>query len=191
MSNLGSNILLSGSTENDGKSAVLSWNAYKNFSKGIANYQIYRDSVLIANVNAPETNYTDNLSEILGQDFSGKLVYMVRAVENGELNYSNSNLCEVLVKSDIWVPNAFTPNGDGKNDEFKPYLSFFPNNYLMLIYDRSGIVIFSSESPDKGWDGRIGGNNPVPEGVYVYHIQFSSFNGQKGNKTGHVSVFYP
>jgi gliding motility-associated-like protein len=191
VSNPGSNILLSGRTENDGKSVVLSWNPYHHFSSGTALYQVYRDSTIIATLSAMDTSYTDNLSEISGQNFSGKIIYRVIAIENGELNSSNSNFCELLVKSDIWVPNAFTPNGDGKNDEFNPYLSFYPDEYLMLIYDRSGIVIFSSESPDFGWDGRISGNKLVPEGVYVYHIQYSSFNGQKGNKTGHVSVFYP
>lgn len=192
-SNLGSNILLTGS--NNGGANVLEWNAYKDFPLGTYDYEIYRidtsgNTQLITALSNQET-YTDDLSLIYGQDYPGKVGYRVRAVENGSQNYAFSNICEIKVKSEIWMPNAFTPNADGKNDLFAPRLNFLPEDYLMLVYDRAGTVIFSSKSPEIGWDGRIGSNQPAPEGVYVYHIRFSSFNGQKYSKTGSVTVFYP
>jgi gliding motility-associated-like protein len=66
---------------------------------------------------------------------------------------------------------------------------FRMKNYLFLIYNRYGIVIFKSESPDKGWDGKINGKNMAPEGVYTYHIQYTSFTGQKkGYKTWYGDI---
>jgi len=192
-SNLGTNILLEG--DNFENSNFLKWSSYKDFPGGFGFYEVYRSDTtgslqLIGTTNGL-TTFADDLSSIAGQNFSGKLIYQVRAVENGGLNYSFSNLCDIKIKSEIWMPNAFTPNGDGNNDVFAPRLSFVPDDFLMLIYDRSGIGVFRSENAGIGWDGRINGNNFAPEGVYTYHVQFSSLNGQKGSKTGHVTVFYP
>jgi gliding motility-associated-like protein len=192
-SNLATNILLEG--QNDGESNILHWNSYRNFPLGLSGYEIYRldtaASAELIGTTAGQCTFTDNLTSIYGQNFSGKINYLIKAIENGGANYSFSNYCPVNAKSEIWMPNAFTPNGDGKNDVLMPRLNFIPENYLMLIYDRFGIVAFTSKSPDIGWDGRIGGGKFAPEGVYVVHIQYSSFNGQKINKTESVSVFYP
>jgi gliding motility-associated-like protein len=195
-SNLGSNILLLGSHKNDGKTNILTWNPYRDFPLGTAFYEIYRlnnagDDSLIGTVNADEISYTDDLAAIYGQDYPGKLAYRIKAVENSSSNYSLSNFCEIEVRSDIWVPNAFTPNNDGTNDIFAPCFYFIPEEYLMLIYDRYGTVVFTSKNPGLGWNGRINGNNFAPEGVYIYHVQYSSYNGQKNSQTGHVTVFYP
>ena len=195
--NLGTNILLLGyDTLIDKKQYnLLEWNPYNNFPLGTDSYDIYRldtagNEVLISIVYAQNT-YTDDLSNVQGQNYSGNITYQVKAVEYGEGNVAFSNFCEIKVKSDVWMPNAFTPNGDGMNDIFIPRLSFIPDEFNMQIYDRYGIVIFSSGNPEIGWDGRINGKNFAPEGVYIYHIQFSSFNGQSLSKTGHVTVFYP
>jgi len=192
-SNLGVNMLLQG--ENSEETVYLEWNIYQEFPQGIEKYEVYRldtagNSVLLGSV-INQNSYIDNLSSIYGQNYSGKIVYRIVAYEKNSGNYSISNLCEIKIKSEIWTPNAFTPNGDGKNDFFAPVLSVIPDDFLMLIYDRFGIVVFRSENPDYGWDGRINGNNLAQEGVYIYHVQISSFNGQRLNKTGHITVFYP
>jgi gliding motility-associated-like protein len=89
------------------------------------------------------------------------------------------------------VPTAFTPNDDGKNDRFRPIFTLFPEKYLMVIYDRYGIVVFQTKNPEVGWDGRINGGEMAIEGVYVYHIQYTSFTGTSAEKTGHLTLFYP
>ncbi len=192
-SNLGTSILLVGN--NDKESNVLEWNSYRDFPLGTGSYEVYRidtagSSILIGNVTSPQ-NFTDDLPSLYGQDFTGKIIYQVKAVENGGNNFSFSNFLEINVKTEIWVPNAFTPNGDGRNDVFAPRLNFIPREYLLIIFDRSGLEVFSSKNADIGWDGRVNGNNFAPEGVYIYHVQYSSFNGIKANKTGNVTVFYP
>jgi gliding motility-associated-like protein len=67
---------------------------------------------------------------------------------------------------DIYVPNAFSPNGDGRNDVFYVYAVGFSLNYLK-IFDRWGNIVFSTPSPAKGWDGNFNGK-PVDPGVFVW-----------------------
>lgn len=73
----------------------------------------------------------------------------------------------------FFVPNAFTPNGDGRNDVFKPALLGIVVSYRFSIYNRWGQRIFETADPQKGWDGLQGGkpqfNN---EFVWVCAFQF-------------------
>ncbi|MFT5970059.1 MAG: gliding motility-associated-like protein [Flavobacteriales bacterium] len=74
----------------------------------------------------------------------------------------------------FYIPNTFTPNGDGLNEVFKPVVSNLLE-YELVIYDRWGKVIFESDQFKNGWDGFfIGTNNPVPQGVYPYQLYYQS-----------------
>jgi gliding motility-associated-like protein len=86
-----------------------------------------------------------------------------------------SNTCEYtdslnvrVTESYIEAPNAFTPNGDGINDEWRvAYKSI--ERYQCIIQNRWGRTVFKSDDPGKGWDGTIGGK-PAAEGTYYYVI---------------------
>ncbi len=95
----------------------------------------------------------------------------------------------VEISEDIYFPNAFTPNGDGLNDEFKPVGNVnILSKYELLIYDRWGNKVFESKDPNIGWNG-INGNIKYPEGNYVFKVFYDleidghSFPGKikKGN----------
>ena len=91
----------------------------------------------------------------------------------------------------LYVPNAFTPNGDGKNDEFLPQGSTLDeDSYQLDIFDRWGKIIFRTSQWGRGWDGRVegGGPQPVQIGVYVWKILVKDYTGQEHALTGHVSV---
>jgi gliding motility-associated-like protein len=78
----------------------------------------------------------------------------------------------VLVKvvTEIYVPNAFTPNGDGKNDTWGiPALALYPAA-IVTIYNRYGQIIFLSQGYGKPWDGAFQGK-PQPIGAYIYTIK--------------------
>ena len=75
------------------------------------------------------------------------------------------------------VPSAFTPNGDGKNDVFKPLSIDAPVKYAMHIYNRWGELVFESNNIATGWDGNFKGK-PQPSGTFIYYIQYT-FTGQK------------
>src|SRR4029077_637179 len=70
----------------------------------------------------------------------------------------------------LYIPNAFSPNGDGTNDIFTAKGDYVCG-FQMYIFDRWGMQIFYTEDINKGWNGTInGGNNLVQEDTYVYLI---------------------
>ena len=73
--------------------------------------------------------------------------------------------------SDLIFPNAFSPNGDGLNDFFRPK-GARPENFLMVIYDRWGQLVFQGRDINSGWDGRVN-NQEYPPGTYTYFVTFS------------------
>jgi gliding motility-associated-like protein len=89
-----------------------------------------------------------------------------------------------------FVPNAFTPNGDGINDFFLPLGNVIrPERYDLAIFDRWGQQIFQTLDPSIGWDGTSGGV-PVPDGVYVYRaFVVDDIKGERYELFGHVTLF--
>ncbi|MBP6873028.1 MAG: gliding motility-associated C-terminal domain-containing protein [Bacteroidales bacterium] len=88
---------------------------------------------------------------------------------------------EEIPETHLFIPNAFTPDGDGVNDTF---LALYSGNdishFTMDVYDRWGGRIFRSENILVGWDGKKNGKE-CPGGVYVYKIVFS-VDGIPGNQ---------
>jgi gliding motility-associated-like protein len=87
----------------------------------------------------------------------------------------------------FYIPNAFTPDGDGRNDVFKPVLTnpaFTIYSLQFTIYDRWGGEVFTSHDIGQGWDGTKNGK-PCPEGAYVYRITFNveGIPGAEGEQT--------
>jgi gliding motility-associated-like protein len=72
----------------------------------------------------------------------------------------------------LYVPNAFTPNGDGHNDIFKVHYHTLPDRFVMHIYNRNGAEIFYSSNADQGWDGSDNGSKQ-PSGSYVWVIEYN------------------
>ena len=90
---------------------------------------------------------------------------------------SNSHDCQLdsveflisVSESMLTVPNVFTPNGDGMNDEFRVvYRSI--KEFHCWVYNRWGHKVYEWTDPAKGWDGTIGGK-PAAEGAYYYVIR--------------------
>ncbi|MBK7887186.1 MAG: gliding motility-associated C-terminal domain-containing protein [Bacteroidetes bacterium] len=74
----------------------------------------------------------------------------------------------------VFVPNAFTPDDDGLNDIFRPYV----NNVLLYnfrVINRRGQIIFYSENPSEGWDGTYDGQDS-PIGVYVFRVNYEGLD---------------
>lgn len=111
-------------------------------------------------------------------------------------NYNNcvDTICHDVTIDDVlepYVPNAFTPNGDGHNDVF-----FMSTNirvitdFEMLIYDRWGGLIFRTTDPYQPWLGSRGNSGPIlPTGVYAYRIRYEIERTQtKRELMGHVTL---
>lgn len=86
----------------------------------------------------------------------------------------------------IYIPNAFTPNGDGLNDYFKP-IGHGIKSCKMAIYNRWGEEIFVSNSMSEGWNGSFKGEMQPPD-VFVYTVQAVGFSGQTYYLTGTVTL---
>ena len=99
-----------------------------------------------------------------------------------------SVLITVIPDVIIYVPNAFTPNDDGINDIWLPIIS---NNgdafYEVLVYSRWGELIFRSNDPNVGWNGKHNGKL-VEAGVFTYKITYGDYFNKKYQKTGTVTV---
>lgn len=76
----------------------------------------------------------------------------------------------VLKEPVLFLPNAFTPNGDGKNDSFGP-IGKVPDAFSMQIFNRFGELVFKSNSVENRWDGRLRGSLQ-PSGTFTYSIQY-------------------
>lgn len=74
---------------------------------------------------------------------------------------------------EIFIPNAFTPNGDGLNDYFMAEGKNI-DSFRMKIYNKWGEMIFESENIYQGWNGQYE-NRPCPQGTYIYTIQYTGF----------------
>lgn len=86
----------------------------------------------------------------------------------------------------LWVPTGFTPNGDGLNDIFL-IGGIEIVEFDISIFDRWGRLIFSSNSMDKGWDGRAM-NEDAPEGAYAFKINAVNNQGKKIARAGTVTL---
>lgn len=89
----------------------------------------------------------------------------------------------------VYFPSAFTINGDGLNDEFKPNPCIV-SDYRIIIYDRWGEIVFISTDITKGWDGTYRGENAM-EGAYNFTANFVDGNGNRKTSNGVVMLLRP
>lgn len=93
----------------------------------------------------------------------------------------------VFVKADINVPNAFTPNRDGRNDKFKMIAVGIRELKYFRIYNRWGQLVFSAQSLSDGWDGTVNGS-VQQTGTYVWNAEVLDYNGNVIRKSGTVTL---
>ena len=100
---------------------------------------------------------------------------------NNQCGTDTGSIMLKVTSCDIFIPNAFTPNGDGINDVFQ-IKGEGVSQFLLIVYDRWGNKVFESKDINEQW---LGINNN--EGVYVYRLEISFLNAnsfvQKGNVT--------
>lgn len=198
-SNIASNIRLQ-AVHNNGTNS-LSWNPYETWLGDVQYYQVFRISddnrpVLIATTDKNTLSIQDNPNQDLLPDQSGLFCYYIFAVEGDSNPYGlhsqsfSNQVCEIS-DPEVYIPNAFTPDGDGINDEFLTFFTYLPKTYQMVIYDRWRNIVFESRDPQKHWDGTIKGGRKAPEGIYTYVLIAETQSGRKIQRTGQVALIYP
>lgn len=124
----------------------------------------------------------------VSHQFSSPGRYKVLAVIHTEYfddtiaRYIDVMMCDSVTGDAIcktYAANAFTPNNDGQNDEFKPVLTCPTDYYRYSVYDRWGERIFYTEDPMARWNGTYK-DKPCQLGVYYYVLNYKFINGQSG-----------
>jgi gliding motility-associated-like protein len=86
---------------------------------------------------------------------------------------------------DIYLPNAFSPNGDGINDIFRPVCVGISTFKYFRVFSRYGELVYETKQAGPGWDGNIG-SRPAPMGTYVWEASGIDYNKKAINKKGTV-----
>ncbi len=118
--------------------------------------------------------------------------YNVRLITESRESCRDTVYGTIRIKGEfaIYIPNAFTPNGDGVNDTFGP-LSIGVKEMEMEIYNRWGQKIFQSSKLNASWSGKNSeGGTLNQEGVYLYKITVLNLDGNRLNYTGRISLIY-
>lgn len=116
---------------------------------------------------------------------TGSTNQIIKVWELGTYTATISNGCvEImetieLIQSDaccpVFMPDAFTPNGDTYNDTYQAFTSCTLNDFELVIFDRWGTVIFRSTDQNQGWDGTYNGKS-LSTGVFVYKVSYNDGN---------------
>jgi gliding motility-associated-like protein len=118
-------------------------------------------------------------------------IYNVNLVATSDRGCRDTAMVPIEIRPDfaIYIPNTFSPDGNGVNDMFFPLgVGINEDNYRLDIYDRWGENIFTSNNFRKGWDGTVKGGKLAPQGVYVYKLMVFDLQGNKHPFVGHVTV---
>lgn len=122
--------------------------------------------------------------------FSQPGTYYVTLTTNNDYGCNGTVTDSVIIEPEftIWIPSAFTPNGDGKNDYFTAK-GIGIAQFSMMIFDRWGNQIFTTNDISRGWDGRANGGNSIAlEDVYVYKIQVTDIFNEQHAYIGSVTL---
>jgi gliding motility-associated-like protein len=113
--------------------------------------------------------------------------YTVTATTSAGCSGTASVTLKVYKGPDIYLPTGFTPNGDGKNDRFHPLTIGIKKINYFRVFNRWGQIVFSSASPNEGWDGKLNGSEQ-PTGVYVWMVQGITRDNRVITKKGTVML---
>lgn len=135
-------------------------------------WEIYQSSTMIAHRMDESTRYTfmdPGIYKIKGRVYSMQCPCVTEDDCVADSSLFSGEVQVTVDDSDLRVPNVFTPNGDGVNDEFRvAYRSL--REFHCWVYNRWGHLVYSWDDPAKGWDGTINGR-PAAEGAYFYVIR--------------------
>jgi gliding motility-associated-like protein len=125
----------------------------------------------------------DISKEIIANSF-GDYYLTVTDLNNCKGKDSISVLPKICPNS-FFIPNAFSPDGNGKNDLFKPIIRGDVSTYDFKIYNRYGSTVFSSNNPNLGWNGNIDGVKQI-KGVFIWTCSYKFIDNIPRSEKGTV-----
>lgn len=112
-------------------------------------------------------------------------VTSAKSQDNNENSYEEPETPADIYQ--LFIPNAFTPNGDGINDLFKVEADFTPLSFEIAIYSRRGELVFLNKDIKLGWDGAFRGKE-LPGEIYNYVVKFTDPDGKQSIRRGQVTL---
>jgi len=197
-------------TDNNGCPGVLTQTAYiEVFENPTANFSyapldvtlfdplVYFTDLSLFNIASWQWNFANLGTSALqhpnftfpGEDTASYPVTLLVTNDDGCTD-SITKLVKINGETGVFVPNAFTPDGDNLNEFFAPKgFGVSPEGYAFLIFDRWGELIFESYNPFDGWNGTYKGN-VVQNGTYIWKLNYKDTNGKTLQNIGKVTIIY-
>ena len=176
-------IFLTG-TLGDNNIITLAWNAFTGWQNGVDHYVVEKfneQGQLLQTFSSGSTTLVDDEEDFDNQTY----IYLITAIANDAgISSSVSNRIIIVKEAILSYPTAFTPNGDGKNDDFKVF-GQFTAAVEFKIFNRWGELLFITDDLDKGWDGSYKGS-AMPEGTYVFRAFLTDHAGRTSERSGTV-----
>ena len=122
-------------------------------------------------------------------NFSDIRTYNVSLTAINDIGCSSELIKTIQINPeyDLFIPNSFTPDGDGVNDLFVAKGKRI-DTFKMQVFDRWGGVIFKSSNIDLGWDGKSYSGEKLDNGIYLYHIAVYDLNGRFWTYNGELKL---
>jgi gliding motility-associated-like protein len=160
-------------------SVTFSWQAVT----GAVSYEVSVNGGTFA---APSSGATGTTHTISGLTPGQTMNITVRAVATDACRNSTGTASAITVTDQVYVPNVFTPNGDGRNDVLYVYGNVIQTMQFQ-IFNQWGEKIFESSNKSVGWAGTVK-SKPQPAGVYVYTLRVTTTNGQTIDRKGSITL---
>ncbi|WP_165836290.1 T9SS type B sorting domain-containing protein [Taibaiella soli] len=134
----------------------------------------------------PVTNPTAANATILCTNSGRNMQYVLTGTDTNGCSAADTLVVNVCDHKYVYLPNAFTPNGDGLNDVLKPFLLGYTLDE-MRIFNHSGQQVFYTTDEHNGWDGQFAGK-PAPAEGYFWMINAHDKAGEKQTFKGNVAI---
>ncbi|MES2629206.1 MAG: gliding motility-associated C-terminal domain-containing protein, partial [Bacteroidota bacterium] len=157
-------------------------NTSKPVSYGNVSYEWFLDTALVNTAQSFELVFPDTIDDSYD--------VCLKATTTEGCTYNYCQIYNVGGKALIYVPNSFTPDGDGLNDTYSiPHQGLNLANFSFTVYDRGGQVIYHTKDPDFQWDGMVK-TQSVSTGVYIFELTYTSdFEEGIQKKSGTIFMF--
>jgi gliding motility-associated-like protein len=137
-----------------------------------------------------DNGYSATDSSMVTTAFLTSGTHTIYQIVTNEFACTDTAYATVFVEgmTTIFVPNAFTPDGDGLNEYFRP-VAYDVSNFEFLIFNRWGEIIFQTNDPNNpGWNGTRKDGKICPIDVYVYQVNYRDWEGMDRLIRGHFTL---
>jgi gliding motility-associated-like protein len=135
------------------------------------------------------TNATGSVSSHTYNDIGSYTIVLI-VTDTNNCHDTTYHIVKLKTAFTVYIPNSFTPDGDGLNDVFGPTgLNIDLSAYEMIIYNRWGEEIYKTRDLSRPWNGRMNNHgDKCPMGVYAYYIYVTELEGRDHIYLGGVTL---